>query len=68
MNSGIEIPEKITFDELEDILYQVHEAKPDIYPYFTGNGEMNYLGWLQQYESFGLSLLTESCRIPRIRL
>lgn len=50
---GIEIPEKITFDELEEILYQVHEAKPEMYAYFTGNGEMNYLKWLQQYESFG---------------
>lgn len=50
---GIEIPDKITFDELEDILYKVHEAKPDIYPYYSGNGEQNYLAWLQQYESFG---------------
>ena len=30
---GIEIPEKATYDEIHDILVQVHEAKPDLYAF-----------------------------------
>lgn len=51
--AGIEIPEKITMEELSDILYQVKEAYPDIMPYYIGNGELNLLFWLQSYETFG---------------
>lgn len=51
--AGIEIPEKITMEELSDILYQVKDAYPDIMPYYTGTGELNYLFWLQSYETFG---------------
>ncbi len=50
---GIEIPESITMDELSEILYQVHEADPDIMCYYSGDGSNNYLFWLQSYETFG---------------
>lgn len=50
---GIEIPEKITMDELNDILYQVHGADPDIMAYYTGDGTINSLAFLENYESFG---------------
>lgn len=51
--AGIEIPEKITFDQLDEILTKFHEAYPDKYAYYTGNGELGYLGFLQQYDRFG---------------
>ena len=50
---GIEIPENITMDELNDILYQVHEEDPDIMAYYTGDGTINALEFLENYESFG---------------
>lgn len=50
---GIEVPEKLTMEELNDILYQVHEAAPDVMPYYTGEGKLNYLFWLENYETFG---------------
>lgn len=50
---GITIPETITMDELEEALYAVHEADASVMPYYTGTGQMNYLAWLQRYESFG---------------
>lgn len=50
---GIEIPEKITFDELNDILYAVHDANPDVMAFFSGTGENLYLTWLQSLETFG---------------
>lgn len=51
--AGITIPETITMDDLEDVMYQVAEAYPDIMPYYTGTGELNYLYWLEDYEVFG---------------
>lgn len=50
---GIEIPEKITFEEFSDILYQVHEADPDIMAYYSGEGNLNALQFQRSYESFG---------------
>lgn len=50
---GITIPETITWDDLNDILYEVHEKNPDVMAYFTGNGELNYLYWLQGYATYG---------------
>ena len=50
---GIEIPEKITFEEFSDILYKVHEADPEIMPYYSGEGNLNALQFQRSYESFG---------------
>lgn len=50
---GIEVPEEITFDQLDEILYAIHEADHGVYSYFSGNGEGIYLYWLQSYEGFG---------------
>lgn len=50
---NIEVPEEMTFEEFSDLLYKVHEADPDIMPYFTGQGTLNYLSFLTGYESFG---------------
>ncbi len=50
---GITVPETMTFEELSDILYQVHEANPDVMCYYSGAGTNNYLFWLQSYETFG---------------
>ncbi len=50
---GLTIPENITFDELDEILAKVHEAKPDMMAWYSGNGELNYMRWLYDYESFG---------------
>ena len=51
---GITVPEKITFDELDTILNEVSKKAPaDVNAYYTGSGELNYLYWLQAYDSFG---------------
>lgn len=50
---GITVPETMTFEEFSDLLYQVHEANPDVMAYYTGSGELNYLFWLESYETFG---------------
>lgn len=50
---GVEVPEKITFDELNDILYAIHDANPDVMAFYSGNGENLYLQWLQSFEFFG---------------
>ncbi len=51
--AGVTIPETITMDEFEDALYAVHAANPDIMPHYLGAGELNYLFWLDDYETFG---------------
>lgn len=45
--------EKITFDELNDILYAIHDANPDVMAYYSGSGGSLYLQWLQSFEMFG---------------
>lgn len=50
---GIEVPEEMTFEEFSDLLYQVHEADPDIMPFYTGSGTLGYLPFFYGYESFG---------------
>lgn len=50
---GITVPETMTFDEFNDLLYEVQAADPDITPYYTGEGTLNYLFWLENYEGFG---------------
>lgn len=51
--AGVTIGETITMDELEDALYAIHAANSDIMPYYLGPGELNYLFWLENYETFG---------------
>lgn len=51
--AGVTIPETITMDEFEDALYAIHEANPDIMTHYLGPGELNYLFWLENYETFG---------------
>lgn len=51
--ANIEIPEEIDMDQLEEILYAVADAYPDVMPYYIGTGELNYLYWLEDYEVFG---------------
>lgn len=50
---GLTIPEKITFDELDEILAKVHEARPDIKAFYSGNGQSVLLQWMQPFETFG---------------
>lgn len=51
--AGATLGDHITMDELEEALVAVHEKFPDAYPYYSGNGELNYLFWLAAYETFG---------------
>lgn len=51
--AGATLGEKITMDDLEAALIKVHEKFPDVYPYYSGTGELNYLFWLAAYETFG---------------
>ncbi len=51
--AGVEIPDKITVDELEEILTEIHEYDPSIYPYYIGDGTTDCLAALYQYETFG---------------
>lgn len=50
---GITIPASTTLDDLEAILEQVHEANPDVMPYFVGQGTTNLMPWLMNAEGFG---------------
>lgn len=50
---GITIPDTITWEDLDKILYEVHEKNPDVMTYYTGSGELNYLYWLQGYATYG---------------
>lgn len=50
---GVTIPEKGTLDDIEKALYAVKEANPDIMPFVAGEGQMNFLYWIQGYEGFG---------------
>ncbi len=50
---NITVPEKMQFEDLTDIYRQVKAADPDVMPYYTGGGELNYLYWLKSYETFG---------------
>ena len=50
---GITVPETMTFDELSDLLYQVHDADPEMMAYFAGSGTLNGLQFLVGYEGFG---------------
>ena len=50
---NIEVPEQMTIDEFDELLYQVHEADPEIMPTFSGSGTLNGLAFLVGYEDFG---------------
>lgn len=51
--AGITVPETLDMDGLEEILYAFKDANPDVMPFYIGNGELNFLYWLQGYEGFG---------------
>lgn len=51
--AGVTIGDTITMDELEDALYAVHAANPDIMPFYFGQGLLNYMYWMESYEAFG---------------
>lgn len=51
---GVNVPETISsLDELTAILEEVKSKVPDIMPFYSGDGKLNYLGWLASYSSFG---------------
>lgn len=51
--AGVTIAESITMDELEEALAAIHEYDSGIYPYYVGSGTLNYLFWLDSYDTFG---------------
>lgn len=50
---NIEVPEFSTFDDLERVFYKIKEADPSIYPFYVGSGQLNFMQWFYDYESFG---------------
>lgn len=50
---GIEVPEFCTFDDLEKALYDIKDADSSIYPFYVGSGQLNFMHWFYDYESFG---------------
>lgn len=50
---GIVIPETGTIEDLEAALYAIKEANPEVMPFFAGEGQLNFLYWIQGYEGFG---------------
>lgn len=51
---GIQVPDKISsLDELTNVLEEVKNKVTDVMPFFSGGGELNYLGWLSGYSGFG---------------
>ncbi len=51
--SGVELGETTTLDDLESALYKIKESKPDMMPYYVGSGENLLLGYLTSYEAYG---------------
>lgn len=49
----ITMPEKITLDELDTILYEFKAANSEVMPFLIGEGNLNFLYWLVGYEGFG---------------
>ena len=50
---NITVPEKMKFEDLTEIFRQVKAADPEIMPYYSGSGELNYLYWLKAFEGYG---------------
>ncbi len=50
---GITLPEKGTMDDLKAALEKVAAAKPDMIPYYAGEGTNDYAYWLLGYNGFG---------------
>ncbi len=51
---GIEVPEKMSsVGELTSVLEEVKNKVPDVIPFFSGSGELIYLGWMNGYSAFG---------------
>lgn len=50
---NITVPEKMTLDDLETVLYQLKEADSSVIPYLVGEGNLNLMYWLQSFERFG---------------
>lgn len=68
---GIEIPEKATYDEIHDILVQVHEAKPDLYalyPSWAQGGMHNPLPYDPLGDSLGVleNAFTDSTEVVNL--
>lgn len=51
--AGVTLGESITMDEWEEALLAVQAYDSSIYPYFTGDGTLNELYWMESYETFG---------------
>ena len=51
--AGVTIPATGDLDALEEALYAFHKANPDVWPWYIGQGNLNYLYWLAGYENFG---------------
>ena len=52
--NGIVVPEKInSLDALTPILEAVKATNPDMYPFYVGEGNNNYMYWLANYSRFG---------------
>ena len=51
--AGITIPEEGTIDDMEEALYAIKEANPDVTPFLVGEGNLNFLYWMIGYEGFG---------------
>lgn len=50
---GIIIPEKGDFDVLGKALKDIKAAEPDMIPFYTGSGELNFLAWMGNFDGFG---------------
>jgi putative aldouronate transport system substrate-binding protein len=53
--AGITVPETGNLDDLEKVLYELHEKNPDVMGWFAGQGTNIYLYWLRGYNGFGTS-------------
>ncbi|MCD8231736.1 MAG: extracellular solute-binding protein [Clostridiales bacterium] len=51
--AGVTLGENITMDELEEALIAVHDYDSSVYPYYVGEGTLNYMFWLDSYDTFG---------------
>ncbi len=51
--AGVTLENDMTLDELQEAFLGIKEYDSSVYPYYVGDGSLNYMYWLYTYETFG---------------
>ena len=67
---NITIPEETDFQGLEDALYAFHETGDNMYPFYMGSGQLNFLSFFYGYDSFGqegsYGVILDAAKEPKV--